>query len=115
MKKITLIVIILLSLVLISCTKQNCDKKMDEIRSRYGEPEETTTYHSGDYHSESWWYWTKGKNFDFAWGQYVDGCEFSEYTFTPITKNFTETQKDSLMKTRQKSFEEFIINPKLPF
>lgn len=62
----------------------NCDSEMTDIRETMGTPEETNTYDSGNYHSYDYWYWCSGVNYSFTWGENVDGCEVSQYTFEPI-------------------------------
>lgn len=81
MKSFTIIIVA--CLVIVGCTT-DCKDQMHDTRLAKGEPEEITTYDSRGYHNESWWYWTKGVNFDFTWGKDVDGCQVSRYTFPPI-------------------------------
>jgi len=81
----------LFALVVVGCA-YNCDKEMDKIRSQYGEPEEVNSYDSGGYHSVSWWYWSKGKEFTFTWSK-DKACERSTYTFSPITKPVTDEDR----------------------
>ena len=60
-----------------------------------------TKYDSSGYHSESWWYWSKGKEFTFTWGEYIEGCcDKSTYTFTPIYK-ITTSMKKEIEKTKK--------------
>ena len=73
--------------------QSNCDGEMDEIRQKEGTPEEVNRYDSEDYHSVSWWYWSKGIEYTFVWGEIIDGCEVSTYTFPPI-----EAQNKKLIK-----------------
>lgn len=63
----------------------DCDKAKEEIRNDLGTPEEVNSYNSDDYHSETYWYWSKGISYTFTWGSVVDGCcQVSTYTFAPI-------------------------------
>lgn len=84
---------ILLSVVLLfgmACEvfgPDDCSAEMDEVRSQYGAPEEVNTFDEDDYHSVDWWYWTQGVEYTFTWGKYVEGCDVSRYTFTPIEGN----------------------------
>lgn len=61
-----------------------CEEKKAEVFAMWGEPEETSIYDSGDYASEDWWYWSRGVEFTFTWGNYTTGCDFSVYEFSPI-------------------------------
>lgn len=99
MKKVCL-ALILVALVLagISCdgkTSLEYDERI-ETRQEYGEPEDTTTYSTDDYWTETWWYWSKGIAFTFEKSERTDsvlGCarhtkEYinlkSTYLFEPI-------------------------------
>lgn len=77
--------------------RQGYDERID-IRAEYGEPEDVYTYSSEDYWSESWWYWSKGIEFDFEKRErlkkenfgctdiiYTDIVVVSTYEFPPIT------------------------------
>ena len=88
--------------LIIGCSS-NCDKEMDKVRSKYGAPEEKNTYSSSGYHSETWWYWSKGISYTFSWGENVDGCDKSTYTFDPIplNKKLSVTQKDSIKRIQK--------------
>lgn len=98
MKLITVYLIMFFIIALQSCDC-DCSDEMDEIRSKYGEPEEVSTYSSSGYKSESWWYWSKGVNYDFTWGSDVEGCcDKSQYTFDPI-KNIELVNADSIKNT----------------
>jgi hypothetical protein len=87
MVRVLLVALLTSSVFVSGCSMEcNCDKEMDKTRDRYGGPEEVNSYDSGGYHSVSWWYWSKGIEFTFTWGEYVDGCcDKSTYTFPPIT------------------------------
>lgn len=76
--------------------RQGYDERID-IRAEYGEPEDVYTYSSEDYWSESWWYWSKGIEFDFKKRErsehgdlgyvktiYTDIVVKSTFEFTPI-------------------------------
>lgn len=82
---------------------------MNDIRNQYGEAEEKQTYSSSDYYSETWWYWTKGISYTFAWGSSVKGgCEVSKYTFEPIPLNSSKEKK--LEITKSKKLSEYYFN-----
>lgn len=88
MKK--MIVVVLLS-ALAGCAEKpepeidaDCSVSMSNTRTAYGEPEEWTSYDADGYHSRSWWYWSIGFERSFAWGSDVEGCNWSDYNFTPI-------------------------------
>lgn len=61
----------------------NCDKEGSNTRSAYGEPQEIDKYDSGDYHSHTWWYWSRGFSRNFTWSNDIS-CRTSDYTFAPI-------------------------------
>lgn len=63
----------------------DCEKEGRATRERYGEPEEIRKYDSGDYHSHTWWYWSRGFSRNFTWSKDIS-CEQSDYTFTPIPR-----------------------------
>lgn len=85
-KQIIAVLILVMSLLCLHCDIlcDDCSREMDDTRDKYGEPEEINSYDASDYHSVDWWYWSQGVEFTFAWGEIVDGCEVSKYTFTPI-------------------------------
>ena len=62
----------------------DCGGNIASLVKIYGEPEEIEKYDSGDYHNHTYWYWCKGFSKTFIWGSYVDDCEQSTYTFSPI-------------------------------
>ncbi len=63
----------------------DCESDMEEIRDLWGSPTEVNRYDSEGYHSETWWYWSRGKSFTFTWGSDVSkACDMSTFTFTPI-------------------------------
>ena len=62
----------------------DCEGKMDDTREKWGLPTEIQRYDSEGYHSETWWYWSRGQSFTFTWGSDVGTCDVSTYTFTPI-------------------------------
>jgi hypothetical protein len=57
-----------------------CWDKMQEQDT----PEEIDPYDSSDYHSHTWWYWSRGWSITFTWGTYVAWCDISTYSFEPI-------------------------------
>ncbi|MEA3312106.1 MAG: hypothetical protein U9Q76_07810 [candidate division WOR-3 bacterium] len=67
-----------------------CRAWMDEIREKYGDPEEVERYDSGDYHSVTWRFWSQGISYTFTWGDCVRNalgnrcCDVSKHTFEPI-------------------------------
>ena len=81
------------------CGKCDCSDEMDSTRNKYGDPEEVNSYDSGGYHSESWWYWSKGKEFTFTWGSDVsECCDKSTYTFDPIrlSRELSDDEKSQI-------------------
>lgn len=74
----------------------DCNKEMERVRSQYGNPEEVSTYSSSGYHSQDWWYWTRGIEFTFVWGENVGGCEKSTYTFSPIRGAVDSLSRDRM-------------------
>ena len=53
----------------------------------YGTPEDIYTYDSGNYHTVSWWWWSKGLEVTFSQSPYDDVYGWtvdSVYTFPPI-------------------------------
>ena len=65
----------------------DCKDEMADDKSKYGSPEEVSSYDSGDYHSVSCWWWSKGVNKTYTWGG-SECCDVSTYTFDPITKTY---------------------------
>jgi len=108
MKKLLFLVFIFL--FLLSCESQNCDDKKSEIRSKYGSPEEVSTYDSEGYHNEDWWYWSKGIEYSFTWGTNVDGCEVSKYTFDPIYSILSDSIRVSVNKLKILEEKEYFID-----
>ena len=76
----------------------DCKDEMADARKKYGSPEETNRYDSGEYHSVSYWWWRQGVNKSFSWG-HGEGCKVSTYTFTPIKKPASSSQADSIAAT----------------
>jgi len=102
MRLISLMFIVFLSLLYLQCSDCNCNSQKNKVRNSYGEPEETSTYSSSGYHSETWWYWQKGISFDFTWGKDVNKCcDKSTYTFDPIYNRQSISKDDSLKTYRQ--------------
>ncbi|MEA1920908.1 MAG: hypothetical protein U9N52_13790 [Campylobacterota bacterium] len=64
--------------------KHDCTDAMNALIAEKGQPEEINTYDSGNYHSHDYWYWSKGYQKGFNWGEFFDGCETNVYTFEPI-------------------------------
>ena len=86
--------------VLFYFCSSNCDSEMDDIEGTYGKAEETSSYSSEGYHSETWWYWSKGVSYTFTWGSSIEGdCDMSTYTFSPISADATAEQKSSIKST----------------
>ena len=61
----------------------DCDSEIDDFVSAHGQPEEVERFDSGDYHSWSYWYWSKGIERTFTWSGELS-CQTSDYTFAPI-------------------------------
>lgn len=93
-------VFILTLIVLISC-QLNCDKAMENVRNRMGEPDDIDTYSSADYNEVTYWYWSLGIAYIFKWGSSVDGCDESTYTFSPISKDSSETVKANIKQAKK--------------
>lgn len=90
MNKLARSLIIISSIVFMyGCSEEdmgtaNCDSQINDLISRIGQPEEINRYDSSGYHSHSYWYWCRGFEKDFTWGDNVTNCEMSTYTFSPI-------------------------------
>ena len=61
----------------------SCDDEREDLVKSAGNPEELDRYDNGDYHSWTYWYWSSGFARTFTWGGPVNGCEISDYTFSP--------------------------------
>ena len=88
----TFIVLISTVLIFTGCAEEEtaeagnaCSSHIEYIIDELGEAEEINKYDSGDYHSHSYWYWSIGFSRTFTWGGPVEGCEISDYTFSPIS------------------------------
>ncbi len=106
MKKI--LIFILVAFVFQACNV-NCDSSKSDRRKSSGAPEEVTSYSSGNYSTETWWYWSKGISYTFTWG--TDGCKTSSYSFSPMHK-IEHIDIDSLtqiMKLQSVEFEKDCI------
>lgn len=99
MKKAIVFFLLLCMIFICSCSS-NCDDEMSDTRKKYGAPEEISNYESGGYHSTDWWYWTKGIEFTFVWGNNVSGCEVSTYTFEPIGGVVTDSIREEIENTK---------------
>ena len=68
-----------------SSMDDDCSSKMDHLRNSQGQPQEVITFSSGDHHSETWWYYSRGFAKTFTWesGNY-GSCDVSDFTFNPI-------------------------------
>lgn len=106
MKKI--IIILLTLLTFYACEEQNCDDEMKDARRKYGDPEEIERYDSADYHSVDYWWWSEGYEMTFTWGENVDGCEVSTYSFDPITTSITDKIRNKVESEKQLISEEII-------
>jgi hypothetical protein len=62
----------------------SCWEAMQEERTDIGPQEEVDRYDSSDYHSHTWWYWSRGWSLTFTWGSFAYGCDISTYSFEPI-------------------------------
>ena len=79
----------------------DCGDDMKKVRKKYGSPEEVYSYSSDGYYSRSWWYWSRGFQYEFTWGRHVSGCcDVSIFTFPPINYGASQAIKDSLMVVR---------------
>jgi hypothetical protein len=57
-----------------------CKNEMDEVRKKYGEPEEKYKYKSDEYRSETWYYHSEGRSYTFSWGGSECDCDKSIFT-----------------------------------
>jgi len=82
------IIICILFLLLAGCEKEDdspsCQGAIDALIDERGHPEEVNKYDDGDYHSWTYWYYTKGYSETFTWGGAAGDCSSSTYTFSPI-------------------------------
>lgn len=62
----------------------SCDDQREDLVKQAGAPEEIKHYDAGDYHSWTYWYWSRGTSRTFTWGGSNDRCNISDYTFSPI-------------------------------
>ena len=73
------------ALLLAGCGgSSGCSDEMDEFIGHVGQPEEVNEYDEHNFHSHTWWYWSRGFSRTFTWGNGVTGCDVGDYTFTPI-------------------------------
>ena len=86
MKRVMFLMVLALMLVGLTtgCGKQDCVDQMQDTKAKYGAAEEINRYNSKDYHNEDWWYWSRGFEYSFTWGENIKGCDVSKYTFSPI-------------------------------
>jgi len=83
--------------LVVSCFWDTEDAR-DDVRKKYGPPEEVSTYTSGNYATETWWYWCQGISFTF---KRESGCggyswyKHSTYTFSPICSAVAEEEKEA--------------------
>jgi hypothetical protein len=90
------------AIFLACCSPSNCNDEMDKIKRELGAPEEVTTYSESNYHSETWWYWSKGISYTFKWGSIIEkGCEVSKYTFPPIPQNSPPEVKANILDQKK--------------
>lgn len=94
--------LILLAILFFNCSS-NCDDEMSDVKKKYGSPEETTSYDSDGYDSETWWYWSKGVSFTFTWGDNIDGCKKDTYNFSAINKANFDIEKVLIESTINKN------------
>jgi hypothetical protein len=87
--KLLSIALLAASFTLGGCSKEDrgeasCNKQINSLVNNSGAAEEINRYDSGDYHSHTYWYWSRGFSRTFTWGENVVNCEISDYTFSPI-------------------------------
>jgi len=70
----------------LSLKNTDCIDNMKEIKAQMGEPEEITYYDTKNYHTQTWWYRTKGVAYVFTWGERFKSCDMSIYTFESFPK-----------------------------
>jgi len=102
MKKLFFIIPLFVILIFFISCVCNCDNEMDSKRKEYGNPEEVDSYTESGYHSETWWYWSKGISFTFTWGEGVEGCcKVSTYTFSPIPADSSWEVKEKIRSLKK--------------
>ncbi|MFM1991315.1 MAG: hypothetical protein RJA99_4272 [Pseudomonadota bacterium] len=79
---------VLVAALLVGCGSgglfgDDCGDKMDAAKRDYGNPERSTSYDSGDYHSVTYWWYKKGLSKTFTWSG-SESCKVSDYRFTPF-------------------------------
>jgi outer membrane biogenesis lipoprotein LolB len=89
MKHIPSALILSASLLLAACggggSDSNCNDQInDTLKDTGANPEEITKYDSDGYHSHQYWWWNRGFERTFTWGDNIDGCQTSDYRFAPI-------------------------------
>jgi hypothetical protein len=58
-----------------------CTQEMQNVRDRYGMPNDTTSYFSDGYNSKTYYYDDFNMSKTFEWGEYVDGCDVSTHYY----------------------------------
>ena len=85
---------LMLMVIFFGCSKPDCTDQMAETKLKHGVAEEVNSYHSEGYHNIDWWYWSRGFQYSFTWGDNVKGCQVSVFTFSPIQTAGQESQAE---------------------
>lgn len=75
-----------LTAVLAGCGGGNhdCNSEIsDLLKANGGSAESIEKFDDGNYHSWTYWYYKKGFSRTFTWGEPVESCKVSNFSFTP--------------------------------
>lgn len=62
----------------------DCDDEQDSDIQARGQPDDVDTYFSDGWSSEIYLWRTQGVRITYSWGDSLDNCQRSTYTFTPF-------------------------------
>jgi len=83
----------IIGLFLNGCSSGNpCKERMDRTIKDIGRPDNISKYDSSGYHSETWWWYSRGLSYTWMWGDDIAGCEKDTYKFKPIKKILTNLE-----------------------